>query len=81
MSTDDIYSNHSNMSMQGSIFWMAPEVVHNQRKGYSAKIDIWSYVSVCYGEAQQCSRPKTYAETSFTSAFQVGLRCSGNVCW
>ena len=40
--SNDIYNNNSNMSMQGSIFWMAPEVVHNQRKGYSAKIDIWS---------------------------------------
>lgn len=40
--SNDIYNNNSNMSMQGSIFWMAPEVVHNQKKGYSAKIDIWS---------------------------------------
>ena len=30
------------MSLQGSIFWMAPEVVSLSKKGYSAKIDIWS---------------------------------------
>lgn len=34
------------MSMQGTIFWMAPEVihnvVHNEKQGYSAKVDIWS---------------------------------------
>ncbi|ORY90634.1 kinase-like domain-containing protein [Leucosporidium creatinivorum] len=38
----DIYSNNENMSMQGSIFWMAPEVIHNKNMGYSAKADIWS---------------------------------------
>ncbi|CAG8443416.1 17155_t:CDS:10, partial [Dentiscutata heterogama] len=33
------YDNNSNMSLQGTIFWMAPEVFTN---GYSAKVDIWS---------------------------------------
>ncbi|OZJ04965.1 hypothetical protein BZG36_01730 [Bifiguratus adelaidae] len=36
----DAYDPESKMSFQGSIFWMAPEVVKNQP--YSAKIDIWS---------------------------------------
>ncbi|WFD22936.1 mitogen-activated protein kinase kinase kinase [Malassezia equina] len=40
--SEDIYANVENMSMQGSIFWMAPEVVSLSRKGYSAKVDIWS---------------------------------------
>lgn len=29
-------------AMQGSLFWMAPEMLHNDKKGYNAKIDIWS---------------------------------------
>ncbi|KAF0466654.1 Pkinase-domain-containing protein [Gigaspora margarita] len=33
------YDNISNISLQGTIFWMAPEVFTN---GYSAKVDIWS---------------------------------------
>lgn len=38
----DVYGNDANMSMQGTIFWMAPEVIQTKRQGYSAKIDIWS---------------------------------------
>ena len=40
--TDNIYGNDVTNSMQGSVFWMAPEVVRYQSKGYSAKVDIWS---------------------------------------
>lgn len=36
---DNIYQDQAAMSLQGSIFWMAPEVVHNPtKKGYSAKV-------------------------------------------
>jgi mitogen-activated protein kinase kinase kinase len=40
--TDNIYGNDKTNSMQGSVFWMAPEVVRAQGEGYSAKVDIWS---------------------------------------
>ncbi|KAI9929060.1 mitogen-activated protein kinase kinase kinase [Aspergillus wentii] len=40
--TDNIYGNDSTNSMQGSVFWMAPEVIQSQGQGYSAKVDIWS---------------------------------------
>ena len=40
--TDNIYGNDVTNSMQGSVFWMAPEVIRSQGQGYSAKVDIWS---------------------------------------
>ncbi|EJD03987.1 uncharacterized protein FOMMEDRAFT_121406 [Fomitiporia mediterranea MF3/22] len=44
--TDDINENGVHTSMQGSVFWMAPEVVQAARKGekhgYNGKVDIWS---------------------------------------
>ena len=40
--SDNIYGNDATNSMQGSVFWMAPEVIRSQGQGYSAKVDIWS---------------------------------------
>jgi hypothetical protein len=40
--SDNIYGNDITNSMQGSVFWMAPEVIRSQGQGYSAKVDIWS---------------------------------------
>lgn len=40
--SDNIYGNDITNSMQGSVFWMAPEVIRAQGQGYSAKVDIWS---------------------------------------
>ncbi|CAG8443781.1 11259_t:CDS:10 [Ambispora leptoticha] len=39
--THAVYDNQSNMSLQGTIFYLAPEVFTNT-DGYSAKVDIWS---------------------------------------
>ncbi|KAG1469644.1 hypothetical protein G6F56_003139 [Rhizopus delemar] len=37
---DGVYDQNSRMSLRGSVYWMAPEVVKNEP--YSAKVDIWS---------------------------------------
>ncbi|KZP29896.1 Pkinase-domain-containing protein [Athelia psychrophila] len=35
-------SNGTSTTMQGNVFWMAPEVIDPPKKGYNKKIDIWS---------------------------------------
>lgn len=39
----DIYTSQSKLNFQGTIFWMAPEIVNDTNGvGYNAKVDIWA---------------------------------------
>ncbi|KAJ9125094.1 hypothetical protein QFC22_000047 [Naganishia vaughanmartiniae] len=39
---EDAYASQGATNLKGSVFWMAPEVIRNMGRGYSAKVDIWS---------------------------------------
>jgi hypothetical protein len=39
----DIYTSQSKLNFQGTIFWMAPEIINDTNgTGYNAKVDIWA---------------------------------------
>jgi mitogen-activated protein kinase kinase kinase len=40
--TEDINEQNVLTAMQGTVFWMAPEVVNTGKRGYNSKVDIWS---------------------------------------
>ena len=57
-------------AMQGTVFWMAPEVVNAQKKGYNFKVDIWSVGCVVL-EMWAGKRPWT-GEEMVAVMFKVG---------
>ena len=67
----DVYANDMNMSMQGTIYWMAPEVFHSKTKGYSAKVDIWALGCVVL-EMFAGRRPWSNHE-AFAAMYETGL--------
>lgn len=68
--TDNIYGNDSTNSMQGSVFWMAPEVVRSQGQGYSAKVDIWSLG--CVVLEMFAGRRPWFKEETIGAIFKLG---------
>ena len=68
--SSNIYGNDITNSMQGSVFWMAPEVVRSQGQGYSAKVDIWSLGCVVL-EMFAGRRPWS-REEAFGAIFKLG---------
>ena len=75
--TDDINENGIHTSMQGSVFWMAPEVVQAARSGeqhsYNGKVDIWSLGCVVL-EMWAGRRPWQDAD-AFAVIYEVSLNC------
>jgi serine/threonine protein kinase len=51
---ENAYKKQTRMSLKGTVYWMAPEVVNG--KGYSAKVDIWS-VGCCVLEMLTGTHP------------------------
>jgi serine/threonine protein kinase len=66
---EHVYNNHEGTAMQGSVFWMAPEMLHSNKQGYNAKIDIWSVGCVVL-EMQAGRRPWT-EEDMFAVMYKV----------
>jgi serine/threonine protein kinase len=38
----DIHRGRAFTGMKGTVFWMAPEILYSDGKGYDVKVDIWS---------------------------------------
>lgn len=59
---DNIYgANEAATTMQGSVFWMAPEVLVTP-EGYGGKVDIWSLgcvvLEMCTGDRPWAPKPQ-----------------------
>jgi serine/threonine protein kinase len=75
--TDDINMIGAHTSMQGSVFWMAPEVINSKKKGYNSKIDIWSVGCVVF-EMWTGERPWSGQEV-VAVLLQVCIRLAASV--
>lgn len=68
--TDNIYGNDVTNNMQGSVFWMAPEVIRSQGQGYSAKVDIWSMGCVIL--EMFCGKRPWFKEEAIGAIYKLG---------
>lgn len=65
----DVEQQAAYTAMQGTVFWMAPEVVKASKAGYTSKIDIWSVG--CVVLEMWCGHRPWQDMESFAVMFQV----------
>ncbi|QRV94765.1 kinase domain protein [Ceratobasidium sp. AG-Ba] len=68
---ENTHEDYRGIRMQGSIYWMAPEMIHDENQFYDPKVDIWS-LGCTTTEMQTAQRP-WLGENAITVLYKVGV--------